>query len=277
MKKELLCPVCGDNYREGDKFCPGCGAKLKGVLKEHSKSSNCKPEKNGNSVSEKQNLVLRLSSNNMIQLAVFLVLLVFVNLYLSGVFDEPVAGTVTSTAVQNDPHQGIDMSKLEEIKSIEDKLALNPNDYESFRHLLHLLKESGLVQKTVDKYEEYISLQPDDYETLLEFCHFLHDNNQWAKAVYYYDIYLKKFPANPDVLVDQGVCYFSQKDYKNAIRVMEKALDYDKKHLFANFNLGIVNLNAGNVEKGKEWMKKVVEIDPNSQMGQQAQEIINNN
>ena len=270
MKNELLCPVCGDEYRKGDKFCPGCGAKL-------NKDSKDGQKKNKSAVPGEPKRVLKISKKNLIQLAVLLVLLGIVNLFLSGVFDEPSAGAGVTASVQDDPHKGIDMSKLEEIKKVEDQIAADPKDSESLKHLIHLLKDSGFAEKAIDKYEQYIALRPEDYQTLLEFGHFLHDNNKWADAVKYYNIYLKKFPASPDVLVDQGVCYFSQKDYTNAIQVMEKALTYDKNHLFANFNLGIVNLNAGNIEKGKEWMEKVVKIAPNSEMGKQAQDIINNN
>jgi Tfp pilus assembly protein PilF len=55
---------------------------------------------------------------------------------------------------------------------------------------------------------------------------------------------------------------------------MEIALQYQPKHQLAHLNLGIVNLTAGNVDESKEWFRKAIEIDPNSQAGKRAQELL---
>ncbi|MBU1100681.1 MAG: tetratricopeptide repeat protein [Bacteroidetes bacterium] len=216
--------------------------------------------------------------NYIIQIAIVLVVLAIANLILSGVFDEPEVAVGSGISEQiADPHSGVDLSNMDEIKSTEERVANNPNDFAAMKHLAHLYSESGLIQKAVVTYEKYVALQPGDFTMILEFSHFLHDNGIWQKAIFNYDKYLAKFPSNADVLVDQGVCYFSLSDYENAKRVMTNALKYDKKHVFANFNLGIVNINAGDTDQGKEWLRKVIELDPNSQMAKQAKEIIDSN
>ena len=37
---------------------------------------------------------------------------------------------------------------------------------------------------------------------------------------------------------------------------------------------GIVNLTAGNLSRAKEWFKKAMELDPNSDAGKKAQELL---
>lgn len=232
-------------------------------------------DKKGKTHSQKEK---KFPESKIVQLAIVLVVLAVGNLVFSGVFDEPempVGGVVNNVVA--DPHKGVDLSNMDEIKSTEARVANNPNDFAAIKQLAHLYSQSGLVEKAVVTYEKYVALQKSDYKMILEFSHFLHDNGIWQKAIYNYDKYIAKFPTNPDVLVDQGVCYFSLSDYENAKRVMTKALEFDKNHVFANFNLGIVNINAGDVDKGKEWLRKVIELDPNSQMAQQAKEIIDSN
>ncbi len=272
--KSLICVSCGKELKKSDKFCPNCGRKIDAQANASENQSVVKKDTTAKDKNKSQ--IKSIQTKHVVIVTAILVLFGFVNLLLSGVFDNPVTPELSGAEV-SDPHKGIDMSKLAEIKQVEQIIEANPNDTKSLLHLLHLLKEAGLTEKAILSYEKYIKLQPDDYATLLEFAHFLHDDSRWSRAVEIYDIYLKNVPSDVDARVDQGVCYFSMKDFTNAIRVMEKALEYDNKHLFAHFNLGVVNLNAGNVEKGKELMRKVTELDPDSEMAKQAQEIINKN
>jgi Tfp pilus assembly protein PilF len=55
---------------------------------------------------------------------------------------------------------------------------------------------------------------------------------------------------------------------------METALKYSPKHQIAHLNLGIVNLAARNVDASKEWFKKTTELDPNSEAGKRATELL---
>ena len=52
------------------------------------------------------------------------------------------------------------------------------------------------------------------------------------------------------------------------------ALEYQPKHQIAHLNLGIVNLTAGNLQKSKEWFQKAVQLNPNSDIGKRAQELL---
>ena len=266
----MKCPKCGEENKKQSNFCSVCGAKLKS-------DSNEKHNRTG-----KQNSVSNTNGGKIIkkstiyQIISVLFVIVLLNLYFSGVFDEPSA-EVSQREMTSDSHGGVDLSKLEEIKNLEAKVKANSADYESMLQLARSYSEAGFAQKAIVSYENYLNGIDNDNNVCLEFSHYLHDNGQWQKAIDNYEVYLKQNPSNADVLVDQGVCYFSLKDYKNAKRVMQKALQYDKNHLFAHFNLGIVSLNEGNTKEGIEWMKKVIELEPNSQMAKQAQKIIDSN
>ena len=61
---------------------------------------------------------------------------------------------------------------------------------------------------------------------------------------------------------------------RQAIAEMEAALKYQPKHQIAHLNLGIVNLSAKNLVASKEWFQKTVDIDPNSEAGKRAQELL---
>jgi len=71
-----------------------------------------------------------------------------------------------------------------------------------------------------------------------------------------------------------AICYYNLGDNTTAISEMETALKYQPKHQIAHLNLGIVNLTARNIEASKEWFRKTADLDPNSEAGKRAQELL---
>ena len=136
---------------------------------------------------------------------------------------------------------GVDLANLEEINQLEEKLKANPEDMESTLHLSHLLQDAGFYDKAIASYKKY----------------------------------LEKNPKNADARVDMAICYYNLNDYTNAIIEMETAIKYQPSHQLAHLNLGIVNLAAQNVDASKAWFRKAVELDPNSEAGKRAQELLN--
>ncbi len=128
----------------------------------------------------------------------------------------------------------------------------------------------------INDLEAKIKQNPEDYNSLLELAHLKNDSCLFEAAIQNYKTYLDKNPKDPDARVDMGVCYFNLRDYPNAIKEMETALKYVPDHQIAHLNLGVVNLSAGNVEKSKEWLKKAYDLNPTSEVGIKAQQLLNN-
>ena len=71
-----------------------------------------------------------------------------------------------------------------------------------------------------------------------------------------------------------GVCYNDMGDLEEAKKQIGLALQREPKHVFAHFNLGIVYLRSGDVEKANERFKKVIALDPKSEIAQRAQQLL---
>ena len=85
-----------------------------------------------------------------------------------------------------------------------------------------------------------------------------------------------KSPSSVDVIIDMGVCYYQVGDFNSAILTMEKGISLNPKHQIAHFNLGIVSSAKGDINKSKEYLKKAIKIDPNSDIGIKAQNLLDN-
>jgi tetratricopeptide (TPR) repeat protein len=108
----------------------------------------------------------------------------------------------------------------------------------------------------------------------LELANLLHDSGFFDRAIENYKKYLEIKPNSTNALVDMGICYFELQNYASADSVMKIAIKIEPQHQQANFNLGIVNLAAGKIDESKEWFKKAIAIDPNSEIGKKAEQIL---
>lgn len=249
----IKCKVCGEEINYEVKFCPQCGAAVKSKDdKQHLKKEENnlllsttgtkkinQKEKNKNS-SHQKNFIKTFSFTQLIYLVLFLVVVGVVIIYSSGIFDSSVSVIPTQFNDKNNPHAGVDLNNLEQINTYEESLKKNPGNKETILNLAHLLNDSGLKAKAIERYNDYLKLDPQ----------------------------------NADVLVDMGVCYYETGKNNEAIAAMEKALKYQPRHQIAHLNLGIVNSAAGNSLKAVEWWKKAVEINPTNEIGKKAEELI---
>jgi Flp pilus assembly protein TadD len=81
-------------------------------------------------------------------------------------------------------------------------------------------------------------------------------------------------PKDADARVDMGICYKELGNFKEAENEMKTALQYIPNHLNAHYNLGIVYLSEGNFQESNTWFKKTVALDPASEVGKRAQQLL---
>ncbi|HCY76371.1 MAG TPA: hypothetical protein DHV28_10655 [Ignavibacteriales bacterium] len=231
-----FCNECGYKFDKEYKFCPECGTKI----------SSSKNSKNKNQ--ESKNLVesAEKTLNPKIIYGILIggIAVIAIIILTSGLLDSTAVDTslTTQNQVQSNSNSGVNLNNMQMINDLEVKVKQDPQDYNSLLQLAHLKNDSGLFDAAIQNYKTY----------------------------------LDKNPKDADARVDMGVCYFNLRDYTNAIKEMETALKYDPKHQIAHLNLGVVNLAAGNIDKSKEWLKKAYDLNPTSEVGKKAEQLLNN-
>lgn len=265
----IICDSCGEENPVNNTSCNGCGVKLTGKnelrkitvmvsqpvdqqkiykkppAQQVNKPKQQKPKRQSAPVvknaeikkSETKNLDIK---KTFIIIGGTIVVAALI-LLMSGVFNSP--PLVQETVVNNAPpakDSGINLANMQQINQLEEEVKNNPKDTEALVNLAHLKNDSGFYDKAIEDYKKYLEM----------------------------------VPADADVRVDMGVCYYNLAKYDFAIAEMEKALKYKPNHQIAHLNLGIVNLAVGNIEVSQNWLKKAVQLDPNSEVGKHAKELL---
>lgn len=244
----LICKNCGEENPVDNSTCFSCGVPLSGnknkrqvIAKQEVKKNDQKKTDRKNSFDKNKNVnEEKALDNKKIYIISSAVIVVFIlALIFSGVFDSGIQKNVVQVNEQSSS-SGVSLANMEEITKLENQVTANPDDMESTLHLSHLLQDSGLFERAITNYKKYLTKNPD----------------------------------NADARVDMAICYYNLGDNTTAISEMETALKYSPKHQIAHLNLGIVNLAARNIDASKEWFRKTAELDPNSEAGKRATELL---
>jgi tetratricopeptide (TPR) repeat protein len=256
---KIICNNCGEENDLENINCYECGAKLTDSItreieqkpvNQHEKiTSNVKSGPVVKSAKTKKNKIesksfhaIKVKSLNKAKTIAIISIgtgLAILMLIFSGLLNTLIVPGNTSS-VNTSQNSGIDVKNLKKINDLEAVVKTNPLDTASILELANLKNDAGMFEQAIVNYKQYLSLVPND----------------------------------PAARIDMGICYYNLQNFDTAINEMEQALKYDPKLQIGYLNLGIVNLAAGKMEKSQEWLKKAVNIDPNSENGKKAQELL---
>ncbi len=128
------------------------------------------------------------------------------------------------------------------------------------------VSDSTKALEQIRTLENQLKLNPNDYATLVGLGNTYYDINNAPKAIEYYERALKIQPNDAMVIVDLGAMYRQINEPDKAIALFNKAIGINPNLSQAYFNLGMVLRMEKQDSPGaaKAW-RKYLELDPNSQ------------
>ncbi len=240
--KVLVCEVCGYENEIGSKYCISCGSILSGVSETTAEGEGekrveleFKPPKIHEHKKEVKQRKQKKFKISSTQIFYVGLAVVFLGLVAYGI-------------MRKEKDKAVDVHQHPEINS-------------------------GIMAE-INKLREHVNSNPNDMQATLRLANLLHDVHIFDQAVEYYRRYLAKNESDPDARVDMGICLFELGRVNEAIVEMEKALTYAPNHQLALYNLGIVNLASGNVEKARDYFNKCINVNPNAEVAQKAKRML---
>ena len=263
--EKLICDNCGEENSLDNSICDGCGIRLKdsitNKIPQHkkvaenelssSRTSGYSKRNNSKKRQQKQRSHKKIITNEtnkqldskiIFIIAAIIAGILMIFLISFGVFDssEPIVSNNNRTSNQS-TGSGIDLSSIKLINDLESQLQTEPENKEILLRLANLKNDSGFYEQAILLYKRYLNIVPSD----------------------------------ADARVDMAVCMYNLTNYDQAIQELKKALEYKPDHQIGYLNLGIVNLTAGNIEEAKKWFQLAVKLNPNTEVGKRAKELLN--
>jgi tetratricopeptide (TPR) repeat protein len=256
MRSSLTCEICGHLNTHTGAYCEACGAKLPGrkVTDDSTGQETSKPTAQKRKRTQEKAEPFSFQAWHYAAAAVVIGLLGFF-VYLevrreTGVSTPLTRPTEQSAQTSHEPPKEI----LEAIQRLEQQVKENPGNAGAKLLLANALHDAAM------------------------------HNPQWLpRAIEAYRTYLNTTPNDPNARVDLGICYFelgkldttrSGSLFSMAINEMESAMKTSPTHQPGAFNLGIVYLYAGNLKESNKWFKKAIELNPESDLGKRAKDIL---
>jgi cytochrome c-type biogenesis protein CcmH/NrfG len=160
-----------------------------------------------------------------------------VGIFYSAIQSGPKGGVQTASSPAGPPQQqqqqqpNLSNEQARSILSLEQEVAVNPNNVEAWTKLGHVYFDTGNPPKAIRAYEKSLELSPGD----------------------------------PNILTDLGVMYRRNGQPLQALEAFDKAMAVDPRHEQSRFNKGIVLRYDMNDREGavKEW-EELVRINPSA-------------
>lgn len=118
------------------------------------------------------------------------------------------------------------------------------------------------VHRQLKTFQEILKKNPNDYETLVHLGNLYYDIGQYDKAIPYYEkaVEIKK---DKNVITDLGTCLRETGNAKDAVKYYEEALKIDASHWRAIYNIIIVSIkDLKDKEKALFYFEKLKKINP---------------
>ncbi|MGH1363173.1 MAG: tetratricopeptide repeat protein [Calditrichia bacterium] len=237
------CSSCGFKLPPKAKFCPQCGVAVNSVAVSGTESPIVQ--------AHSSNDALTSSQKRLLSSAVLLAILVAGAYYYVGF-----VSTLDAKTIQHSADDGHNHPVEQQNTTAQQEQMPVPSAAE------------------IQRVQQALENDPGNAELELQLGNMLFDSQRYREAIGYYTTVLAKNTNNADVRVDLGVSHFNLQDFKAAEEQFQLALKLQPKHLNGLYNMGIVSLKLGEVNKLISYWGKLIELAPESGQAQQAKKYL---
>lgn len=165
-------------------------------------------------------------------------------------------------------------SMLPQITEILEKAEKEPDNFEAQIKAAELHAKIQRFDKAAEYYEKASKIKPSDYDTIVKTGNAYFDAKIYETAEKWYLQALQKNADDFNVRTDLGITFVERAnpDYDRAIKEFQTSLEKNPKHEPTLYNLGVAYFKKGNAEELRKVVKKLEEVDPNSELAQRLKQ-----
>jgi Flp pilus assembly protein TadD len=115
---------------------------------------------------------------------------------------------------------------------------------------------------------------PGHTPVLLQLAKLETEKGNYPDAVLHLREILVREPDNAEARLELGKALYQKGDLRGALDQTQEILKKHPSHPDALYNLGAIYGNLGNTERAAEYWKRLIALDPNSESGRRAQQML---
>ena len=157
-----------------------------------------------------------------------------------------------------------------------DRAQKEPDNFETQVRAGDLHAQIQKFDKAIEFYEKAHRIKPDDYQILVKIGNTYFDSNQFEQAEKWYLKALEKNPDDSGVRTDLGVTFVERPnaDLDRAIKEFQTSMEKAPRSEPTIYNLGVAYYKKGNLEEAQKTLKKLEEINPQSQLAGRLKQVL---
>jgi tetratricopeptide (TPR) repeat protein len=121
---------------------------------------------------------------------------------------------------------------------------------------------------------EQVIADTDDPEALASIGDRYFEGGNYSQAIKAYEKVLELNPKDVDTHNDLGLAYYYTKKSELAVNILRKGTELRPDYQRIWLSLGYVALSSGSTEEGRSALNKAIEMDPDTDMGQEAKRLL---
>jgi len=130
-------------------------------------------------------------------------------------------------------------------------------------------------QEKESRLRKLVAQEPENPEILAQLGDIYFERGEFFKAVQEYEIVIKLAPEDVDTYNDLGLAYHYTGRPEEAMLSFKTGIENDPTYQRIWLSMGFVQASNGNMDEARNALNKSVEIAPASEIGVEAQRILN--
>ena len=140
-------------------------------------------------------------------------------------------------------------------------IRLEPDEPAFAISLANLLRETGRVAAADGLFLDLLAATPDTPEVLLAYAAHLADSNRFDEGADFVDRAIALDSESPSLRVRAGL-FWIRKDRERARDLFESALELDRSNPYASYNLALLDVNQGRLDRADGRLRRVMTSEP---------------
>jgi len=241
-----FCSTCGSEVPLGSNFCISCGAEVstgRGAIRPDRNQAKARKKRVSNvNPKRNKNAVLALIISVPVLSILFYQIMMQEDSTTPRIDLNAMPGASAPSGNQSDADSDAMAPVMEKLEELNDRIDNNPKDFHAYLELGSMYATIGRYEEASEYFESYVELQPDDVRVRIALAEMYANAGNTEKA---------KFQ-------------------------LEEALKVDPQDGYALYNLGIILASLGDKAGAQEAWDKLVEQNPDSEIGISAKQNLEN-